>query len=433
MSEENGRPVKFSPDGLWVANTSRSGVTLWNTLDGSVVELINQHFDATRISLSGVEFTPGGHLVIPCEDRLVLLKPGRPFDVVAGTPLVRWPQQKRSNTWFAHAWSPDRELYARCTCMHAPSHDVMCVTVYRSDTLEMLSCHELEGHVSGPRVGRGDSPLAFSHDNCRLLCIQTPGPESICWIWDTLGPAATALPPRKLIINYVIVHSTFNPVDSTQLFVASKEGVIEVRDVASGSVLARSSPSHTLYHPRIGVHVDPWQYSSDGRYAILGKTLYILGQGPDIVIYDLLTEGLVCHHISFSPDGTRLVVIGRGISHNEAGILWKRDECATHWECFTFVVTHNPDDRMNPFVNCASFSPDSRFLAIGSSDGTIQLWNMDDVTRLVIFTEHTSIPYVVTYKHTALNLAFSTDGRILCSAVKDGKVCFHRLHGILPN
>ena len=161
---------------------SDSGVTLWNALDDSVVELTNWKDDVKRIFLSGVEFTPEGHLAIPCEDRLVLLNCKQPFDVVACTPLLQWPQEKQSITWFVHAWSPDRALYALCRCMHTPSHDVMRVTVYRSETLEMLSSHVLEGHVSGTRPGRGDGRFAFSHDGRRLLCIQTAGSESICWI-----------------------------------------------------------------------------------------------------------------------------------------------------------------------------------------------------------------------------------------------------------
>ena len=243
-------------------------------------------------------------------------------------------------------------------------------------------------------------------------------------MWDTSGPAATAkLPPRKLMIDYVIVHSTFNPVDSSQLFIASKGGFIEVQDVASGAVLTRSSRLHS---PTGDSEDDP-QYSSNGLYVAWRNSLYAIGGG--IVIKHLLGKGLACSHISFSPDGTRLVVFSWDKScDQEQGLLWKRDERAAYWEGFPFVVTQSRDDFPRPLVSCASFSPDSRFLAICSSDGTIELWNMDDVTRLAIFTEHTApVAARQRKKGVHLQLAFSPDGQILCSAVSQGAVSFRRL------
>ena len=398
-------------------------MTLWHALDGMVVEMKDQWYYGTRIHLEGVEFTPGGHLAIPCEDRLVLLNSRRPFDVVAYTPLVRWPQEKRSNTWFVHAWSPDRALYALCRCMHTPSHDVIRVTVYRSETLETLFSHVLEGQVSSTDVGRGDGGFAFSHDGRRLLSIQPAGPESICWIWDTSRPAATALPPRKLMIDYVVVHSTFNPVDSTQLFIASKEGVIEVRDVASGAVLTQSSRLHS---PTGDSEDDP-QYSSNGLYVTWGNSLYAIGVG--IVINDLFEEGLVRSHISFSPDGTRLVAIRRDKTRGEEQcLLWKADEHATHWESFAFDGTQSRHGDSRPLVNCVSFSPDSRFLAIRFTDGWIDLWNVEKLTHRVVFTH----PDDKSKPVERPKLAFSPDGKILCYATQYG-VHFHPLHGLLPN
>ena len=245
------------------------------------------------------------------------------------------------------------------------------------------------------------------------------------------------------MIDYVIVHSTFNPVDSSQLFIASKGGFIEVRDVASGAVLTRSSRLHS---PTGDSEDDP-QYSSNGLYVTWGNSLYAIGVG--VVINDLFEEGLVRSHISFSPDGTRLVAIRRDITcKEEQCLLWRDDEHATHWESFPFDTTYWESFAFDtthwegsafdatqsrygvsrPLVSCVSFSPDSRFLAMRFTDGWIDLWNVEKSTHRVVFTD----PDDKSNPVRGPKLAFYPDGKILCYATQYG-VHFHPLHGLLPN
>ena len=424
--------IKFSPDGKCVACIcsdafeAKTYATLWNALDGSVVKVTKWQVDRLMIGYgNGWQFTPGGHLLIPCEYRLVLLNTRRPFGVITESSLGL-----QSEDSMTHTWSPDRALFALCTWGNRDSHAVMRLAVYRSNTLEMLSesSLQLKGRVAKNTWGINfaSACLAFSHDGRRLLCMQqlVKPAQSICYIWDTPGPYPTASPPRKLRTGYIITHATFNPADSSQIFIVSEDKekeakYIEVRDVASGAVLSRpASRSISTFNP---------EYSSDGRYAVFGGSLYAIGTG--VVIEDIFGEEIAGYeHILFSPDGTQLAVIGaidpdRLQSEETPGVLWKRCKHAMHWQRFAFVVQWCQVNRDPEHDNPSSFSPDSRFLVIGRSDGTIALWDTEDVTCLAIFTEHTA---------ELEDLVFSLDGGILCSVAVDGAVHFHNLRGFLP-
>jgi len=64
-------------------------------------------------------------------------------------------------------------------------------------------------------------------------------------------------------------------------------------------------------------------------------------------------------------------------------------------------------------VDSLAFSPDGRWLASGSWDGTVSLWEIPSGRRVATLEGHTS--YV-------LSVAFSPDGRLLASGSGDGTV-----------
>ena len=406
---------QFTSDALWVASVSSldgrlsSSVALWHVLDGSIVKTTGWDTDGW-IAPDDVNFTPGkGHLAIHCNDRLILRNTRHPFDVIAERQLARGLLQ-----WWRATWSPDRALFAT-RCAHSedgswyPRRITFSVALYKTDTLEVVFSHELEGPArpDGRWQWEYSDGFAFSHDCRHLLCTQTAADESICWIWGI--PYSTAS-PRMLVIGCGIKHARFNPVDSSQVFVVTSKGAFEVRDVTSGAILAQSQPTPGFVSSR------RFLYSSDGRHIapMTGNYLY------DIET-DLLVESLKI--ISFSPDGTRLLsLLEEGPAEERGNVLLKLCQRKTpigHWEVIT-VLVHCGRDRLNQTAVSTSFSPDSRLLATGYRDGTVLLWNAEDGTCLAIFTEHTA-------SVASQGLAFSPDGRILGSAADDGAVHFHRL------
>ncbi len=64
-------------------------------------------------------------------------------------------------------------------------------------------------------------------------------------------------------------------------------------------------------------------------------------------------------------------------------------------------------------VLAIAFSPDGKYLASGSDDGTIKLWSVDKQKTLMTLTGHGD--YV-------RSVAFSADGKYLASGGDDGTI-----------
>ncbi|RPD79665.1 WD40 repeat-like protein [Lentinus tigrinus ALCF2SS1-7] len=353
-------------------------------------------------------FTPDSRRLVVCSrNRLAVHNVMHPFDIVAETHLALEGRQ----LW---VWSPDGALCALIGWPLGVQHDHdFHLSIHRTETTETMYNHTVSsGDMSRTPCDR-ENGFAFSQDSRRLLfahsCTRTDQDseesKSICWIWDMYSTAS----PRKLLkYGDPVEHTAFNPVDSAQVFMTLRSGIIQIRDVASGVVLTNLAGGHDfepheslpLYSPD-GVHIA----TTTGSEARLcnTKTLAVL------VPIKYAHEDRFAWK-SFSPDGTRIL----SSSSNAPAQLW---------DPHTARPILSLEAHINP-IEAASFSPNSRLLALGYEDGTVRLWDVSDGKCLAVFTEHTA---------RVTHLVFSVGGDILCSAGEDGGVYIRRLCDILPH
>ena len=123
--------------------------------------------------------------------------------------------------------------------------------------------------------------------------------------------------------------------------------------------------------------------------------------GTDDVPYSVLTkqpQSVLC--LTFSPGNSNTLAIGQS------------DGTIQVWDTSTRTLQHTLDDHTKSIFNLV-FSPDGRTLASGSLDNTVRLWDTGTGNLRRTLTKHTDFVF---------GLAFSADGSILASGSKDGTI-----------
>ncbi|PIL32406.1 hypothetical protein GSI_05652 [Ganoderma sinense ZZ0214-1] len=210
--------------------------------------------------------------------------------------------------------------------------------------------------------------LQFSPDG-RWLHVTSPHPKtSVCRVWN----ADTGAPYRVIGHKHMVTTATFDPT-SKLLVTASEDGSVfiwRMRTMEWMEVVL----SELMSHPcgRLATIA----FSQDGGQVFLAWALLstIMVQVWDPVGGDRL--------MSLSSEGHRASVLA------------------------------------------LAFSPDARYVAAGSSDGSVRLWRVRDGSRVGTFVEHGSGAGVA-------RLEFSPDGERLCSGGWDGSVVIRKLRHLI--
>jgi WD40 repeat protein/serine/threonine protein kinase len=365
--------VAYSPDGRYLASGCLDGsVTVWDRRTGQRLHSWKRGPEAHHAHIYGIAFSPDSrHLATGGTDHRILV-----WDLDAGTLRHRFEGHRQTITQLA--FRPDGRHLA------SASEDGTVRLWDLKTGQEGLIFDEHQDAVRG---------LAFSGEG-RLI---SAGADGWVKIWDfASGAVAATFRGRTRWVSALAFHA-----DSKRLALASWDGSVELWDALSAKE-TRTLHGHTA-------QITSLAFSPDGRRLVSAGDDMLLKVWDATTGHEAITfeVELVPIGVAFSPDGHELAC---GYSRPDPVVkLWDGTPLSAKEgnDRSLSVIGHD-----EPVVRVA-FSPDGRYLASASRDGTAKIWNAVTGREMFTFRGHNAIVCAV---------AFSPDGQRVASGSWDGNV-----------
>jgi WD40 repeat protein/tetratricopeptide (TPR) repeat protein len=279
-------------------------------------------------------------------------------------------------------------------------------------------------------MGHGDAveQSAFSPDGRRLVTAS----QSTVRVWDVeSGRATDEFPSRSAPLLSLVFDAdgriTTTYADRTLLnWAPGRPLLVESLPAWPGRTLAVASDGRQLVADNntvkllsgtneiaaFGGHAGP---IAGAAFDPGGTRILVVSNDKTIRVWDAVTARPLSvlrsrtspMQAAFSPDGTKIVSIG------------KDDSSAYIWNSATGLQTAVLTGHQGPVLN-AAFSPDGRQLATASMDGTARLWNG---------LNHTAIGILQGHKAAVTSATFSPDGRLVATTSEDRTARLWRVRG----
>jgi WD40 repeat protein len=349
-----------SDSGLFAFGREDGSIEVWDWQDQSRKALLEGH-QARVLTLA---FSPDGRkLVSGDNDHFVKV-----WDMSTGRALATLTNH---SAWVGSlSFSPDGKTLATASADQT-------VRLWSTESWEEITA--LRGHEFEVWW------VAYSPDGRWLITASRDGTLKV---WD-----ARARGQRK--VDHL-------PLDVPHCFAPNGQFLLRVHTNATFSVTDTSTLRET--EPRPWPITTEWAgvaLSNDGKVIAVGFPdgsfkLLDASTGQDLATFS--EKSAPARRLDFSPDGSTLAVIKGGLEY------MGRDQIIEVWDMATRRQTRKLDAHPKQ-ISRASFSPDSRSLALGYYDGIVELWDLTTGRKRTL-PDFGSI----------LGLAYSNDGRTLATA-----------------
>ena len=396
----------LSLDGQWLASADSGGtVQLRDTNSGTLYKT----FQGLGNTANAVAFSPDSlRLALGYDDNIVRLwemDSNVPFPILKGdtdtvSSIASSPDYHNLDTVSSIAFSPDNQHLA------SGSLDGK-VRIWDVDTGAL--CQTLAGHCVGM-----DNSIVFSPDSRWLAFVYRNGTMHL---WDTRS--RTPYQARKGYI-YQAWSMSFS-FNGQRLALGSPDGIVRLLDAKTGSlqdtlknevkksVAARDFLPDSRWKTSNPIElrtrsVTAIVFSLDSRQLALGyDNGMLLLMDSSIGTLHRVFEAISIQSVAFSPDSRYLASgsIKGTISLWDiyTGVLYKT------LDGYTGSIRSTRSIRNTRSILSITFSLDGRWLASGSRDNTIQLWNMNTGTLHKSLNGHSSSVNSVVFSPNGQKLA----------------------------